>query len=276
MAEDGGPGETGEEEEEEQFDNVDPAELASQRVTNTLLEKELNKEEGLLREAEERLRKAQEQIDNLSYVLPPLKEHAEMLKQEVRDVEMSTRSLGEAKKSADLENQELRKMLKKELEAYNKMRSVVLRHELSRLAAEKGADPSVVGLAKNSAALQSRLVELKAELAKPPEEKKKGPRARFPPDSAAARGRAYQVPESARPRSPKPKPKSKSPDQERRLSSREERDVARKKAGLKPLARPESKSPVRSKSPIHAKDGPRLPLAGHTRGPHMSEHMKRG
>ena len=45
---------------------------------------------------------------------------------------------------------------------YNKMRGVVLRHELSRLAAEKGADPSVVGLAKNSAALQSRLVELKA------------------------------------------------------------------------------------------------------------------
>ena len=35
----------------------------------------------------------------------------------VRDVEMNTRSLVEAKKSADLENQELRKMLKKELEA---------------------------------------------------------------------------------------------------------------------------------------------------------------
>ena len=42
------------------------------------------------------------------------------------------------------------------------MRGVVLRHELSRLASEKGADPSIVGLAKNSAALQSRLVELKA------------------------------------------------------------------------------------------------------------------
>ena len=36
---------------------------------------------------------------------------------QVRDVEMSTKSLVEAKKSADLENQELRKMLKKELEA---------------------------------------------------------------------------------------------------------------------------------------------------------------
>ena len=45
------------------------------------------------------------------------------------------------------------------------MRGVVLRHELSRLASEKGADPSIVGLAKNSAALQSRLVELKASCA---------------------------------------------------------------------------------------------------------------
>ena len=39
----------------------------------------------------------------------------------------------EAKKNADKENMELRKLLKKDLEAYGKLRSQILRQEMERM-----------------------------------------------------------------------------------------------------------------------------------------------
>merc|ERR1719424_2169317 len=180
---------------------VDPAELANQRVSNRFLVKELGKEETRLQEAQTRLEKAQETIDTLSYVIPPLKEHAEMLKQEVKDVEMNTMSLVDAKKAADFENAELRKMLKSELDAYAKMRAVLLREEIQRLG--NSADPSIVKLAVSSDALQSRIVALKKDVAKPKKDRKNFGAPNLPDEQITnlAKGRAFAPPK------PKAKPK---------------------------------------------------------------------
>jgi hypothetical protein len=278
--------------------DVDATELASQRVANTLLEKQLAQEEKLLAEAQKCLEKAQETIDTLSYVLPPLKEHAEMLKQEVKDVEMNTKSLALAKRNADLENIELRKMLKKDLEAYGKLRSQILRQEMERMVQDKAGKlgdgkAHVLKLAISCGSLQSRLSKLRDELATgvtggesrspSPRGKKGGLMKR--PDSAAAKGRAYTPPPSAKPRLRSPATKRKEEElrkqQEQQIrrkpTTAEQRDKARADAGLKPLNR--SRSPAKSPEAKSPQPGTRAwqlssPFKGHTRGPYRASPAK--
>lgn len=216
-----------------------------------------------------------------------------MLKQEVKDVEMNTKSLVQAKKNADKENMELRKLLKKDLEAYGKLRSQILRQEMERMVQDKTGGLSeekqnVLKLAVSAGSLQSRLSALRDEIATGVQ---RGGRSQSPPaktglkkspKSAAAKARAYTPPATA-----KPKPKSAeelareaeekkkgSAVQGKKLKTAEERDQARDEAGLKPLKRKKSPDggPVAEASPV---PNPKAWLVsgagsfkGHTRGPY--------